>query len=117
MFQYCHGEVRDDHDYLAFGVHGEGDALVFTNGKVIKGTWLRYDGDFTPAKFYDEEGNEIIFNQGKTWICNIWQEYGEYVQYGADENHLITPDMPSVTGGDKGADTGKIEDDRQDSDD
>lgn len=81
VFQYCHGEVRDDHDYLAFGVHGEGDAIVFTGGKVIKGTWMRYDGDATPAKFYDENGDEIIFNQGKTWICNIWEEYGEYVKY------------------------------------
>ena len=117
VFQYCHGEVRDDHDYLAFGVHGEGDALVFTNGKVIKGTWMRYDGDFTPAKFYDEEGNEIIFNQGKTWVCNIWQEYGEFVQYGEDKDHLVTPDMPSVTGSVQGKDAGEVETDRTDSDD
>lgn len=81
IFQYCHGEVRDDHDYLAFGVHGEGDAIVFTNGKVIKGTWSRYDGDSTPARFFDENGDEIIVNQGKTWICNIWEEYGEFVEY------------------------------------
>ena len=81
VFQYCHGEVRDDHDYLAFGVHGEGGAIVFTGGKVIKGTWERYDGDATPAKFFDEDGEEIIFNQGKTWICNIWKEYGEFVKY------------------------------------
>ncbi len=81
VFQYCHGEVRDSHDYLAFGVHGEGEAIVFTGGKVIKGTWERYDGDATPAKFYDEKGDEIIFNQGKTWICNIWEEYGEFAEY------------------------------------
>lgn len=81
VFQYCHGEVRDSHDYLAFGVHGEGDAIVFTGGKVIKGTWERYDGDATPAKFYDENGKEVIFNQGKTWICCIWQEYDEFVEY------------------------------------
>ncbi|MDD6492228.1 MAG: DUF3048 domain-containing protein [Firmicutes bacterium] len=81
VLQYCHGEVRDSHDYLAFGVHGEGKAIVFTGGKVIQGTWKRYDGDSTPAKFYDEKGKEIIFNQGKTWICNIWQEYGEFVEY------------------------------------
>ena len=81
VFQYCHGEVRDSHDYLAFGVHGEGDALVFTGGKVIKGRWERYGGDATPAKFYDENGKEIIFNQGKTWVCCIWQEYGEFVEY------------------------------------
>ena len=117
IFQYCHGEVRDDHDYLAFGVHGEGDALIFTNGKVIKGRWLRYDGDFTPAKFYDEEGNEIIFNQGKTWVCNIWQEYGEYVQYGEDGDHLITPDMASVASSDTGDDTDKVDAERTDSDD
>lgn len=80
VLQYCHGEVRDDHDYLAFGVHGEGEAIVFTGGKVIKGTWERYDGDATPAKFLDEDGNEIIFNQGKTWVCNIWQEY-DFVEY------------------------------------
>ena len=98
IFQYCHGEVRDSHDYLAFGVHGEGDALVFTNGKAIQGTWKRFDGDFTPPKFYDEAGEEIIFNQGKTWICNIWQEYGESVKYGADDDSLVSPRIPSVTG-------------------
>ncbi len=81
VFQYCHGEVRDSHDYLAFGVHGEGDAIVFTGGKAIEGTWKRLDGDATPAKFYDKNGDEIIFNQGKTWICNIWKEYGEYAEY------------------------------------
>lgn len=81
IFQYCHGEVRDSHDYLAFGVHGEGEAIVFTGGKVIKGKWMRYDGDGTPAKFYDENDEEIIFNQGKTWICNIWDEYGEFAVY------------------------------------
>ena len=57
---------------------------------------MRYDGDFTPAKYYDEDGEEIIFNQGKTWICNIWQEYGECVEYGQDDNSLVKPDMPSV---------------------
>lgn len=86
VFQYCHGEVRDAHDYLAFGVHGEGDAIVFTNGRVIKGTWKRYDGDFTPAKFYDENDEEIVFNQGSTWICNIWdkEEYRRCVEYGQE---------------------------------
>lgn len=97
VFQYCHGERRDDHDYLAFGVHGEGDALVFTNGKVIQGKWKRFDGDFTPAKYYDEEDNEIVFNQGMTWVCTIWQEYGECVRYGEDDDSLIMPDIPSVS--------------------
>ncbi len=82
VFKICHGEVREpaDKDYLAFGVHGEGEAYVFTNGKVIKGTWKR-NSDYEPNLFYDENGEEIVFNQGKTWICNIWQEYSEFISY------------------------------------
>lgn len=82
VFKVCHGEVREpvDKDYLAFEVHGEGEAYVFTNGKVIHGTWKR-NSDYEPNLFYDENGNEIVFNQGKTWICNIWQEYQEYISY------------------------------------
>lgn len=82
VFKICHGEVRDpaNLDYLAFGVHGTGDAYVFTNGRVIKGTWSR-EGDYDPNIFLDENGNEIVFNQGKTWICNIWDEYSQYMSY------------------------------------
>ncbi len=82
VFKICHGEVREpsDKDYLAFGVHGEGEAYVFTNGKVIHGTWKR-NSDYEPNIFYDENGNEIVFNQGKTWICNIWKEYQEYMYF------------------------------------
>lgn len=80
VYKICHGEVRDDHDYLAFGVHGTGESYVFTNGKVIHGTWERAS-DYDPNIFYDEDGNEIIFNQGKTWICIIWDEYKEYSIY------------------------------------
>ncbi len=80
IFKICHGEVRDNNDYLAFGVHGEGDAIIFTNGKVIEGTWER-TSDNAANMFYDQNGNEIVFNQGKTWICNIWKEYAEYAEW------------------------------------
>ena len=82
VFKICHGIVREptSYDYLAFGVHGTGDAYVFTNGKVIKATWKR-ERDSDPNLFYDENGNEIIFNQGKTWICNIWDEYADCIEW------------------------------------
>ena len=82
IFKVCHGEVRDpkEKDYLAFGVHGQGECYVFTNGKVIKGTWQR-KSDYEPNLLFDEDGNEIVLNQGKTWICNIWQEYQEFMSY------------------------------------
>jgi len=77
VFQVAHGEVRDANDYLAFRVHGEGEgAIVFTNGKMIEGNWHR-ENDRVPAKFYDTDGNEIIFNQGNTWICLIWDQYAD----------------------------------------
>jgi len=80
VFKICHGEVRDQNDYLAFGVHGEGDAVIFTNGKVIEGTWKR-SGDSGANMFYDAYGEEIVLNQGKTWFCNIWEEYADYAEW------------------------------------
>ena len=82
IFKVCHGEVREPSnlDYLAFGVHGDGDAYVFTAGKVIKGTWER-KSDYAANMFYDEDGNEIVFNQGKTWVCIIWDDYENYIYY------------------------------------
>lgn len=84
IFKVCHGEERlpDDpnYDYLAFNVHGTGDAYIFTNGKVIEGTWRR-DSDTSPNLFFDKDGNEIVLNQGKTWICCIWEEYAQYMSW------------------------------------
>ena len=82
VFKVCHGEVREpsSYDYLAFGVHGTGDAYIFTNGKVIEGSWSR-DGDNGANMFYDENGKEVIFNQGKTWICCIWDDYVDCIEW------------------------------------
>ena len=80
IFKVCNGEVRDSNDYLAFGVHGTGDAYIFTNGKVIEGTWER-ESDRGANMFYDENGDEVIFNQGKTWICCIWKDYVDCIYY------------------------------------
>lgn len=88
IFQYCHGEFRDDEGYMAFECHGgwqEGDAesgnfraQVFTGGKMIEGTWSRY-ADTDPALYVDEDGNPIELNRGKTWICIIWDEHADGV--------------------------------------
>lgn len=83
VFKVCHGEVRapeSGYDYLAFGVHGAGKAYVFTNGKVIEGTWTR-GSDYEANIFYDANGKEIVFNQGKTWICCIWDEYSQFIDW------------------------------------
>ncbi len=80
IFQYCDGIVRDNNDYLAFGLIGEDvdKALVFTNGKMIEGTWNRTE-IYEPTKYHDKDGNEIEVNTGKTWICIIWKDYADDV--------------------------------------
>ncbi len=80
IFQYCHGEVRDAKDYLAFGCHGDNGykVQVFTQGKMKEGTWVRTE-DTVPATYYDADGNVIPVSKGKTWVCIIWNDYAEDV--------------------------------------
>lgn len=56
---------RKNHNKIE--VIGTGDALILMDGKVIEGTWSKPNGD-TRTKFYDAEGNEIVFNRGQIWI-------------------------------------------------
>jgi hypothetical protein len=46
---------------------GSGTAWVFTDGKVIKGTWVRPRKE-KPARFLDAHGNVVRLTPGKTWI-------------------------------------------------
>lgn len=80
VFKVCDGLVRDSNDYLFFTTYGSNEAYVFTNGKVIKGTWSR-DNASEPTRYFDESGNEIVFNQGKTWVCNIWSDYKDCMSW------------------------------------
>lgn len=82
IFQYCYGEVRDENDYLAFNCHGDEDRMVrvFTQGKMIPGTWSRLSDD-EPAVYTDYDGDPIPLTPGKTWICIIWDEYRDDVIY------------------------------------
>ena len=82
IFQYCYGEVRDKEDYLAFECFGSEKSdkcIVFTEGKMIEGTWWRDGSNSAPAKYLDENGDRVYLNQGKTWICIIWTDYEEDV--------------------------------------
>lgn len=94
IFKVCHGSRKEPNnpksDYLDFVTDGSGKAYVFTNGKVIEGTWERkgasdpsYGNYFNPnpTLYYDTAGNEIVLNQGKTWICCIWDDYEQYISW------------------------------------
>ncbi len=44
---------------------GEGEVLIFQDGKIIEGKWKKEKG-FT--KFYNKDGEEILFNKGPIWV-------------------------------------------------
>lgn len=84
IFKVCKGGEHfpdnPSYDYLWFDVIGEnGGCYVFTNGKMITCTWNRKD-EFSPNVLLDADGNEVVLNQGKTWICNIWGDYQDYME-------------------------------------
>jgi hypothetical protein len=49
-------------------VIGEGEAWIFSDGKVVTGTWHKPDGT-TPTTYRDVEGGEIALTPGTTWIA------------------------------------------------
>lgn len=85
ILQVCYAEERDDHGYLIMEMHGpitgDGTMYYFTQGKVIEGTWERMNGDEKPAKYYDKDGNEIVLNQGKTFVCHIWNKWADSIRF------------------------------------
>lgn len=57
--------------YLAFQcVDNTEDGWYFTNGKGIHVTWKK-DSDYSSTRYYDDFGNEILLNTGKTMICIV----------------------------------------------
>lgn len=57
----------DDYGRLEMEVLGKGNALIFTDGKVIRGYWQRNEyKNF--MKLYDESGKEVQLGSGQTWI-------------------------------------------------
>ena len=64
--------VRDAKGYLWYATvdDSQRDAWFITNGKLIKGTWVK-ESDFGATRYYDENGEEIVFNTGKTMVMII----------------------------------------------
>lgn len=57
--------------YLAFQCHDTTrDGWFFTNGRGIHVTWEK-TSDYGATRYYDDNGNEITLNTGKTMICIV----------------------------------------------
>ena len=71
LIQNTYYEVRDEKGYLAFQCHDTTrDGWFFTNGKGIHVTWEK-TSDYGATRYYDDEGNEIELNTGKTMVCIV----------------------------------------------
>ena len=52
---------------------GQGNADIFIDGKYIPGYWVRSDLD-SHTVYYDDQGNELQCNRGKTFIALLPNE-------------------------------------------
>ncbi len=55
----------NDSDYSA---DEKREGWYVTNGKAIKVTWSKLD-DMNPTRYFDENGEEIKINVGKTYVA------------------------------------------------
>ena len=59
----------DKKGYLEFQmIDDKQDGYYFTKGKCIHITWKK-TSDYEPTRYYDDQGNEIQLNTGKTYIA------------------------------------------------
>ncbi len=71
LVQYTKQEVLDDKGYLVLQCHDNTrDGWFFTNGKGIHVNWKK-SSDYSATRYYDDNGNEITLNTGKTMICIV----------------------------------------------
>ncbi len=68
VIQRTYHETRDDNGYLAYQMHDStNDGYFITKGKMIHMTWKK-TSDYGPTTYYDDNGDEITFNTGRTMI-------------------------------------------------
>lgn len=71
LVQYVKYDFLDSNGYMAFQCHDTTmDGWFFTNGKGIHVTWEK-TSDYGATRYYDDYGNEIVLNTGKTMICIV----------------------------------------------
>ncbi len=80
LIQGARLEKLDDHGYMIlhtndgdYGADEKREGWFITNGKAIKVTWTKVD-DTYPTRYYDENGEEIKLNVGKTYVAIMPKE-------------------------------------------
>ena len=80
IFQNVPSSIYSGTQYLNIPLNGSGEGKFFTNGKMIDITWKKSsNSDIT--RYYDASGNEIVLNQGSTWVCLIQNSYAKRSEF------------------------------------
>lgn len=74
IIQYCPAGYYASTEYRNINVHEGVWGYYITGGKAERVDW-RKDGEFGVTRYYDNDGNEIRLNPGKTWICIMTGEH------------------------------------------
>ncbi len=56
--------------HLLYGTTGSGKALIFQDGKVTEGKWVKQNR-VSRSKFVDASNKEIELNKGQIWIQTV----------------------------------------------
>ncbi len=83
LVQMVKSREVDSKGRLEIDMCAGGDALLFTNGRVVKGTWSREDLD-SRTIFVDAEGNQFRLSRGKTWV--------EVADQNCDIDYVVIPE-------------------------
>lgn len=67
LVQFVRSNVIDSKGRLEIDMCAGGDAILFTKGGIVKGTWAREDLD-SRTIFTDADGNEFKLSVGNTWV-------------------------------------------------
>ena len=70
IIEYCKYDIESDHKNKDIHTVGSGKGAFVTNGKVVNITWEK-DGYWDNTHYYYENGEEIMLNPGKSWVCIV----------------------------------------------
>ncbi len=69
IIQNCVSSLMDSSNgTLDINYMSGGDGMYITNGRAVPVTWRRESADDI-TRYYDENGDEIVLNPGKTWVA------------------------------------------------
>ncbi len=71
LVQYVEYRELNSDGYMVFNCHDHTrDGWYFTNGRGIHVTWEK-NSDYGATRYYDDSGNEIVLNTGRTMVCIV----------------------------------------------